>query len=468
MEYWKALQQAGEPMNSKGRIIFVILDGGADRAQPSLGGLTPIEAARTPLFDDFARRGSQGQISLLPYLPQVPDLPGPTSDQAHLMLLGQTTHYSNRGEYMAWGVGLSPKGGDLCCRAYVKARIGETVIRFSPTLSRETAQFLESECQRINCTTNASNGVSVTLRFDPDSSEPRWGALLFSSNEELGQNITVPEHLPKLEYFSHDSRVFEAICTRSAHLVPLPSNETEILGQIRAVIETDVASQTSASLLRAFVSTSLAHFKYNVCFASQFCFPVGMIQPTEPGVATGTQPRFGGQWTHYLRSAAFTEKIEVHGVMRALGFDVARRCRRLLTEGQEVLAAAEECGFIFLQFKETDDRSHDNDPHGKLRVIEAVDTYLAALYERFPDAQFVVTADHTTPCGLQERIHTREPVPVVISGPGIPADNTKHFGERYARDGALGLICGEKFLSVVGQLCGNPIRALRENPETFT
>jgi 2,3-bisphosphoglycerate-independent phosphoglycerate mutase len=51
-----------------------------------------------------------------------------------------------------------------------------------------------------------------------------------------------------------------------------------------------------------------------------------------------------------------------------------------------------------------------------------------------------VTADHATSC--VRKAHTAEPVPLVVSGAGVPADGTDAFGERACAAGSLGLVRG--------------------------
>lgn len=64
------------------RILFIILDGLADRPQKVLGGKTPLEAARTPHLDGLAELGSTGL--LVPLSPGVPL----ESEFSHFLLFG--------------------------------------------------------------------------------------------------------------------------------------------------------------------------------------------------------------------------------------------------------------------------------------------------------------------------------------------------------------------------------------------
>ncbi|NIU39489.1 hypothetical protein GWN65_05875, partial [Candidatus Bathyarchaeota archaeon] len=49
-----------------------------------------------------------------------------------------------------------------------------------------------------------------------------------------------------------------------------------------------------------------------------------------------------------------------------------------------------------------------------------------------------VTADHSTPCKL--KAHSDDPVPVLISGNKIQADEVKKFSEKECKKGELGIL----------------------------
>jgi 2,3-bisphosphoglycerate-independent phosphoglycerate mutase len=63
-------------------IVFLILDGLADRPQGVLGGKTPLEAAETPNLDRLASLGSNGLLD-----PLGPGIPM-GSETAHFLIFG--------------------------------------------------------------------------------------------------------------------------------------------------------------------------------------------------------------------------------------------------------------------------------------------------------------------------------------------------------------------------------------------
>lgn len=434
----------------KTKIIFILFDGGADRPQHVLGGLTPFEYGNIPMIDNLAKNGCGGQLTFLPFNSNYPDIPGPTSDQAHLMLLGETEEYTNRGEFMAWGIGLNPSKGDLCCRAYLKSRIDKTLIRFSPTLERKEANKIEKRFNNLFLPRINQEDVKVTFKFDPFANNPRWGSIIISGKDlSLGQEITTPDHLPKLEYLSDNNIAFQILCHQNKHEDSLPSNISQVLNQIRCKVPNDIKSQRAASLLKQFVEMSINNFLEYPIEVSAFKMTAGMIQPTEPSIAYGSRNSFSSKWGNKIRCASITEKIEVHGVMRTLGFEESILSSNILDSYKEVFDTISNNDFIFIQFKDTDNLSHDNDVQGKVKLIEEIDSFVHKIYKQFHDTIFIVTADHTTPCGLYQRIHTREPVPFIISGKGIKPDSVTKFGEKFSKNGLLGLLPAKQFMSIV-------------------
>lgn len=82
-------------------ILFIILDGLADRPQAVLGGKTPLEAAHTPHLDRLAGLGATGQ--LIPLAPGVPL----ESETAHFILFGYPPEqFPGRAAFEAIGRGI--------------------------------------------------------------------------------------------------------------------------------------------------------------------------------------------------------------------------------------------------------------------------------------------------------------------------------------------------------------------------
>ena len=95
------------------KYAIIIPDGCADEPQGSLGGKTPLQAARTPHMDRVARTGLVGRAN------NVPATLTPASDVATLSLFGYDplTVYTGRAplEAAALGVALGPEDWAIRC-----------------------------------------------------------------------------------------------------------------------------------------------------------------------------------------------------------------------------------------------------------------------------------------------------------------------------------------------------------------
>src|SRR5471032_2761393 len=94
------------------KYVIIIPDGCADEPQESLGGKTPLQAARTPNMDRIARMGLVGRTN------NVPDGLTPASDVATLSLFGYDPLqvYTGRAPLEAMAMGLKLGPGDWAIR----------------------------------------------------------------------------------------------------------------------------------------------------------------------------------------------------------------------------------------------------------------------------------------------------------------------------------------------------------------
>ena len=100
------------------KYIVVLGDGMADEPIPELGGKTPMEAARTPVMDELASKGSLGTVQ------NVPAGMAPGSDVANLSVLGYdpAENYSGRSPLEALSVGGAMEESDVICRSNIVTR----------------------------------------------------------------------------------------------------------------------------------------------------------------------------------------------------------------------------------------------------------------------------------------------------------------------------------------------------------
>jgi 2,3-bisphosphoglycerate-independent phosphoglycerate mutase len=126
--------------------------------------------------------------------------------------------------------------------------------------------------------------------------------------------------------------------------------------------------------------------------------------------------------------------------------------RRRLTLAHERLAAGET--FVFVHQKTTDAAGHTKDPTVKRDTIAALD----AAFDELPTDRAIVclTGDHATPC-TPDVIHSGDPVPFVLGGPGVRADDVDEFGELPCSKGVLGHLRGPDMMPVLLNAADRPL-----------
>ncbi|HTT26210.1 MAG TPA: phosphoglycerate mutase, partial [Thermoplasmata archaeon] len=90
----------GAPAPGAPRFALIILDGLGDRPHPDTGGISPVEAARTPQLDGLMARGRVGRVRILG------EGVAPESDAGVLALLGYDPEHDSPGRGVLEAVGL--------------------------------------------------------------------------------------------------------------------------------------------------------------------------------------------------------------------------------------------------------------------------------------------------------------------------------------------------------------------------
>jgi hypothetical protein len=146
------------------RYAIIIPDGCADEPQDSLGGRTPLQAARTPHMDRIAREGVVGRSD------NVPAPLTPASDVATLSLFGYDplVVYTGRAplETAAMGISLGPEDWAVRCNL-VNAEGGR-----SPRTSAQASAPLWSSTPASVTATSSSSAPSPGRLPSPPRREP--------------------------------------------------------------------------------------------------------------------------------------------------------------------------------------------------------------------------------------------------------------------------------------------------------
>jgi 2,3-bisphosphoglycerate-independent phosphoglycerate mutase len=166
---------------------------------------------------------------------------------------------------------------------------------------------------------------------------------------------------------------------------------------------------------------------------------------------------------HGLHGTFVAESSFLRGLARSVGLDAieepesddpAADLRRRVQRIYQRLEAGDD--FVFVHLKATDQAGHTKDPVVKRQTIEALDAELRVLPT--DRAIIAVTGDHATPT-YPDVIHSGDPVPFVLAGPGVRADAVERFGELECAAGILGHLRGEDVMPVLLNAADRPLFA---------
>ena len=109
---------------------------------------------------------------------------------------------------------------------------------------------------------------------------------------------------------------------------------------------------------------------------------------------------------------------------------------------------------MFCHVKSADAAGHTKNPRTKKELIETLDAELGDL----PTDRAIVclTGDHATPA-FPDVIHSGDPVPFVVAGPGVRADRVHEFGETTCADGIFGHLRGPDMMPVLLNAADRPL-----------
>ena len=389
-------------------VVVLLLDGLADRAHESLGGRTGVEAAATPNLDRLCAFGSCGVIHAVG--------PGraPSSEVAHWSMLGyRPEEFPGRAVFEALGRGqdVSPEH----VFAYAALRPAERrddgwwlTGRPDPERDAESAERLVARCDGVEI-----DGLTFSLEH------------VWRGEAVLRISGGADERVTDTDAFFRD---------RHPVLRPLP------------VVPEAARTARAAEEWSREVMRRLEGEPFNVVTLKWWGRPRAV-------------PTF--EQRHGLRGTFVASSAFLRGLARAMGLDgreeketddAAADLRGRIAIVRERLAAGDT--FVLAHVKSADAAGHTKDPHRKQAMIEELDSALDDLPT--DEAIVCVTGDHATPA-FPDVIHSGDPVPFVLAGPGVRADTVDRFGELTCAAGILGQLRGPDMMPVLLNAADRPL-----------
>jgi 2,3-bisphosphoglycerate-independent phosphoglycerate mutase len=389
-------------------ILIVLLDGLADRAHEVLGGKTGNEAAATPNLDRLCASGSSGVLYAIG--------PGraPSSEVAHWSMLGyRPDEFPGRAIFEAYGRGLDVEREDVYAYAALRpaeARDGELWLTGRPDAEADAqlAGELVARCDGIEV-----DGLTFHLQHV-------WrGEAICRITGGADDRITDTDAFFRAWYPVLRPRAAVPEAERTAH----------------------AAEAWTREVLRR-----LDGERFNVITLKWYG-------------REHERPTFLER--HGVKGTFIGESAFLRGLALAVGLDEVKEpetndpvddMRRRLALARERLDAGET--FVFIHQKTTDAAGHTKDPTVKRDTIAQLD----AAFDELPTDSAIVclTGDHATPC-TPDVIHSGDPVPFVLAGPGVRADDVTEFGELPCSKGVLGHLRGPDMMPLLLNAADRPL-----------
>jgi 2,3-bisphosphoglycerate-independent phosphoglycerate mutase len=407
--------------------ILVVLDGGADLPVGMLHNKTPLEAAKTPNLDFFARKGRQG------YMYPIDEKVVPGSDNSLIAMFGNNPFECRRGIYEVIGAGLKFTRGDLAFRVNfgtidnLKSR--EVIDRRAGrTLTTKEARILSKDLNEkiklrhkfeLKPTVQHRGALIIKGGFSDNISfiDPEWtggGKSKFRFSKPLDENDENAKYSANIV----NDFVTQAFRILDNHPVNLERKRKGLLPANMLFLRGPGVEMQRVNKYRNWMSIN--------------------IMPLEIGISKASGMKvFSFEYPKMKKIDSYANLY--YGLRKTLRF-----ARRTIKRHHKEYAGC------YIQIKESDVPGHDNKPIEKKNIFEVVDRKFFKFLRKFArdkEVRIVVTCDHSTPCKLKG--HSAHPVPVLVYD-GKNSDETKKFSEKESRKGVLGRFYGKDFMQKTG------------------
>ncbi|HZZ74078.1 MAG TPA: cofactor-independent phosphoglycerate mutase [Pirellulales bacterium] len=380
------------------KYVIIIPDGCADEPQASLGGQTPLQAAKVPHMDAVARAGVVARANHVPL-----SLP-PGSDVANLSLLGYNPleHFTGRAPLEAAAQGIALGAADWAIRCNLVTVQNQTMRDF-------TADHISTaEATALLSTAQEKLGHDG-LQFYPGVSY---------------RNLLVYRGAKQPAPFSTDTRATP----------PHDLTDQTVIDDFPRGPGSDLLNQLMADSLPLFADhpVNQARVKSGKLPATNiWLWGLGRTPALRSFAETYGVSR-GAMITavDLLRGLAALigwERIEVPGATGYLDTDYGAK-------GRYAIEALKTHDLVCVHVEATDEASHEGNAAAKIKALEEIDQHIVgpvqAALQQLGEHRILVSPDHPTP--LRTKTHSHGIVPVAMAGSGISPDEAQTYDDMVA------------------------------------
>jgi 2,3-bisphosphoglycerate-independent phosphoglycerate mutase len=382
------------------KYAIIIPDGAADEPQESLGGRTPLQAARLPNMDRIAKLGVVGRAN------NVPAQFTPASDVATLSLFGYdpVKVYTGRAplETVAMGIALGPNDWAIRCNLVTIENEEMRDFTAGHITSEESRPLIEALQAKLGGPVTGGqlefhHGVSYRniLVFRGQPSAP-FGSETKTQPPHDIPDKPIADYLPK----GPGAEMLTDLMRRSREVLrDHPTNRRRIEAGKRPATQCWLWGQGRAPSVRPFTEV---YGKRGAIVSA-----VDLVRGT--GMLIG--------W----------KRIDVPGATGYLDTDYAAK-------GRYAIEALANHDLVCVHVEAPDEASHEGKAAEKVKALEQIDEKIVGpILEALPrhgDWRILVEPDHRTT--LRTRAHAYGAVPFAAAGSRIPSRGQSNYDESVA------------------------------------
>lgn len=382
------------------KYAVILYDGMADYPVPQLGGKTPMEVAKKPLFDAMGKKGEVGLVKT------VDDSLKPGSDVANLSVLGfdPTVSYTGRSPLEAVSIGVKLNDTDVTLR-----------------------------CNLVTLSDDEKYEDKTMIDYSAGDISTADAEILIKAVQEHFGNDTFTFY-PGVAY--RHCLLWRNGTTDLGTMTPPHDISDRVIGKYLST------SENAAELIKMMKESYdiLSAHPLNKERVKKGLRPANSIWLW----GEGTKPRLGTFYDTYGLHGTMISAVDLlKGIGICAGMDVpevegATGYIDTNFEGKAKCAAdalANGSDFVYLHFEAPDECGHRAEPENKVRSIELIDEQVLPIVmaelEKHGDYKIMILPDHPTP--IVTKTHARDAVPFMIYHKNAEREGVDSVNENSAK-----------------------------------
>lgn len=404
------------------KYVVVLGDGMADEPIDSIGGMTPLEYAKTPTMDTISKLSEIGLAHT------IPEGMSPGSDTANLAVLGYNPrkYYTGRSPLEALSIGVPMKDTDIAIRCNIVTVSDDNLPFEQKTMIDHSSSEISTEDAAVLLEAVKKELESEIYQFYVGTSYRHL--TIWDKGEVV--DLTPP----------HDilTKVIADYLPKDEALLKMMKRSYAILNSHPLNIEREKKGLNKANCIwfwGAGTRPALDSFEKKTGKRGVMISAVDLLK----GIAVGAQMK-----NVIVEGADGTLHTNYEGKAKAA-------VNALVNDGYD---------FVYIHVEAPDEMGHQGSLSKKIEAIESLDEKVIKIVKEEMeqagvDYRMLVMPDHPTPIAL--RTHTSNPVPYMLYDSRIDKEESWHYNEKDAKASGNYLEDGyqliDKLLNLGGNVC---------------